>query len=339
MKRWMPAFLIAAMLAAGLFMALADGNGGGATPTDLATGTDLRLNTAVWADIAEPDDVARFAFTPAADRTYVLRSLEGSNTAAVLYDAGLNALASAASESGDFVLRAPLQKDRRYYLTALCGPDLAELGMFGPYRVILTEEETRVGTFFGDEYQTLIWTLDSSGTLTLSGSGGMADGLFSAEDLDPSQVTALVLAPGITRAGASAFVGFTALERVTLPGGPFTVGASAFDGCAALTDVYYPGTARDWAASVAVAEGNAPLAGAVRHCTRAFAHVLDLPDSLTEVEAEALRNLPGIDAVRVPASLRVLDLTALDPDAVLLLPAGSPWIAWAEAHGFDYGLE
>lgn len=345
MKRLLLPMLLCALLAAGLCLVQADA-GGAATATDLATCTDLALNVPIYIDTEQTEDRAWFTYVSTAGQTYVLQSLDAeeraSNTAVTLCDGQLTVLATAASESGNFSLTCSLAAGSRYFIAAGWGEELAAYGMRNSYWMVLTKSGTTVGTFIGAPYDfpTLFWALDSAGTLTLSGSGAMGDGeidfLTSAQK---ASVTSLVIAPGITGIGASSFSGLTALESVTLPRGLTVIGASAFSGCTALTDVRYPGTARQWAAEVTVGSGNAALTGATIRCTRTFSHVLDLPSSLTVIEAQALSDLPGIEAVRIPDSLDTMDLTALDPDVVLLLPAGSPWIAWALSNGFDYGIE
>ena len=115
------------------------------------------------------------------------------------------------------------------------------------------------------------WVLPLDGTLTISGTGEMAD-----YDIDNapwysfrSQVKSVVIEDGVTRIGISAFKNCDALTDVTIPNGVSSIGeyafsdcssltsvtipnsvtsigSSAFDGCGALKDVYYGGYGMDW---------------------------------------------------------------------------------------------
>ena len=115
------------------------------------------------------------------------------------------------------------------------------------------------------------WVLPLDGTLTISGTGEMAD-----YDIDNapwysfrSQVKSVVIEDGVTRIGISAFKNCDALTDVTIPNGVSSIGeyafsdcssltsvtipnsvtsigSSAFDGCGELKDVYYGGYGMDW---------------------------------------------------------------------------------------------
>jgi len=100
------------------------------------------------------------------------------------------------------------------------------------------------------------WNYDaSSGTLTISGSGPMADILWEfqyREDLYAYRpdwyayrdfIRTLKVEEGITHLGAGTFYQFPALTSVTLPASIASVGNRAFDGCGALSTVCFSGNA------------------------------------------------------------------------------------------------
>ena len=88
----------------------------------------------------------------------------------------------------------------------------------------------------------LTWTLDSDGTLTISGSGDMYDyGFLSAPWYGSrSRVKSAVIAEGVTSIGRYAFDGCTSLTSVTIPDSVTSIGNGAFRGCTSLASVTIP---------------------------------------------------------------------------------------------------
>ena len=89
----------------------------------------------------------------------------------------------------------------------------------------------------------LTWTLDSEGTLTISGTGRMTD--YSSNAPAPwadqaDQITAVVVEAGVTTVGGSSFKGCTNLTTVTLADGVEYIETAAFNGCTALSDITIP---------------------------------------------------------------------------------------------------
>ncbi len=112
------------------------------------------------------------------------------------------------------------------------------------------------------------WTLSQTGTLTFTGEGDMTDYSYGIGGyLD--KVTKVVINPGMTRIGHSAFSGMVNLTEVSIPNTVTEIGGSAFYGCKSLTTVTLP-------SSVTKIDGylfaNSGL--------KAFA----FPNSITEVE-------------------------------------------------------
>ena len=121
------------------------------------------------------------------------------------------------------------------------------------------------------------WTLDASGTLTISGKGAMADYyIFSVPWYDTrSQVKTVIIKNGVTSIGNcaldvcssepsvtipnsvtsianGAFSNCSSLTSVTIPDGVTSIGESAFYGCSSLTNVTIPKSVTsigDWAFS------------------------------------------------------------------------------------------
>ena len=88
----------------------------------------------------------------------------------------------------------------------------------------------------------LNWTLDDEGTLTISGTGAMYDGLgfFSLLYYDVLDIRAVVVEEGVTSIGEDAFYECLNLERVTIPDSVTSIGFGAFFVCPNLKCVTIP---------------------------------------------------------------------------------------------------
>ncbi len=90
--------------------------------------------------------------------------------------------------------------------------------------------------------QGVSWTLDSSGLLTISGTGSIDNYSYSNQPWYPyrSSVTAVSVSDGVTAIGDRAFYGFSALTKVTIPSSVTSIGGYAFYNCTSLTNVTIP---------------------------------------------------------------------------------------------------
>ncbi|GAB6012322.1 leucine-rich repeat domain-containing protein [Viscerimonas tarda] len=82
----------------------------------------------------------------------------------------------------------------------------------------------------------LFWSLNS-GTLTISGTGAMADAPWYDYRTD---ITTIEIQDGATTIGYGAFRGCSALRSVAIPNGVVTIGEGAFFECSALPSVVIP---------------------------------------------------------------------------------------------------
>ena len=94
------------------------------------------------------------------------------------------------------------------------------------------------------------WVLDDNGTLTISGSGDMAN-YNLIMPLAPwyvyrATIKTVVIEKGVTRIGNSAFQNFTKLTSVTIPNSVISIEKYAFLNCTNRTNVYYTGTKTEW---------------------------------------------------------------------------------------------
>lgn len=95
----------------------------------------------------------------------------------------------------------------------------------------------------GDSGSNVTWLLDDNGTLTISGSGKIED---YRSDIDQpwysnrSDITSVVIEPGVTSIGLLAFYKCSNLTSITIPSGLTSIGEMAFFNCSALTSVTIP---------------------------------------------------------------------------------------------------
>ena len=161
--------------------------------------------------------------------------------------------------------------------------------------------------------ENVTWALDSSGVLTISGTGRMTD--YSSEETPSyaeNNITSVIINNGITHIGSNAFYNLSALMSVTIPESVVSIGSSAFSGCTglsnlslsdglseigdsafagctALTDVAVPGSVRTI--------GNSSFSG----CTELSS--LSLSDGLSEIGDSAFAGCTALTNVAVPGSV------------------------------------
>ena len=125
----------------------------------------------------------------------------------------------------------------------------------------------------------LMWELSTDYTLTISGTGEMANYTsYQSRTTAPwgpyyLRLKTVVLQPGVTSIGDSAFYDCTSLESVTIPDGVLSIGDSAFRGCFALTSITIP-------------DGVTSIPPSAFATCLALTSVM-IPDSVTSIDAGA----------------------------------------------------
>ena len=116
---------------------------------------------------------------------------------------------------------------------------LADLGVGGNAIVASAESSGNCG----DSGSNVTWSLDDDGTLTISGSGKIED---CRSDIDQpwysnrSDITSVVIEPGVTSIGSQAFYECSNLTSITIPSGLTSIGEQAFGNCTGLTSITIP---------------------------------------------------------------------------------------------------
>ena len=86
----------------------------------------------------------------------------------------------------------------------------------------------------------ITWTLDDSGNLTLSGSGEMWNNGYDDSPFKDYEIRKATVKYGITSIGESAFLGCRGMTELTLPNSVTSIGDCAFYGCSGLTELTLP---------------------------------------------------------------------------------------------------
>ncbi len=142
----------------------------------------------------------------------------------------------------------------------------------------------------------LTWTLDSEGTLTISGSGAMEDYGMAKAPWYQKQITAVVIEPGVTTIGDYAFFewyGATGgVTSVVISDSVTTIGRSAFQNCDALTSIMIPDT-------VTTIKDNA-----FSSCTGLTS--ITIPNSITDIRIGVFSGCGSLTSVTIPDSVTTI---------------------------------
>ena len=127
----------------------------------------------------------------------------------------------------------------------------------------------------------LTWTLDDSGTLSISGTGAMPN--YSSSSRAPwygdrASIKSVTIADGVTNIGAYAFSRCTGLTSVSIPSSVTKIGASAFES-SGLTSVSIPSSVTKIGASAFSFSGLTSVT---------------IPSSVTSIDSYAFANISGL---------------------------------------------
>ena len=129
----------------------------------------------------------------------------------------------------------------------------------------------------------ITWTLDDSGNLTLSGSGEMWNYGIVTSPFKDYGIKTVTIGDGITSIGDYAFYSCRGLTELTLPNSVTSIGGCAFEGCNGLTELTLPNTLERIVAS------------AFRGCSGLTE--LTLPSSVTRIEKNAFSDCSGLEKI------------------------------------------
>ena len=145
----------------------------------------------------------------------------------------------------------------------------------------------------------LTWTLDSEGTLTISGTGAMTD--YSNGSSVPwyrsrSSIKSVTIPNSVTSIGDYAFFNCSSLASVTIPDGVTSIGDHAFEGCSSL-------------ASVTIPDSVTSIGGSVFYGCSSLASVT-IPNSVTSIGDYAFYYCSSLASVTIPDSVTSIGSSA-----------------------------
>ena len=158
----------------------------------------------------------------------------------------------------------------------------------------------------------LTWTLDSDGTLTISGTGPIESWAAPSWDEMGDRIVAVSIGNGVTSIGAWAFAYCTSLTSVTIPDSVTSIGYEAFYKCTSLTSIVIPDsvTSIDIQAfvdctsltSVTILAGVTSVGdGAFRGCASLTS--VTIPDGVTSIGYETFMYCTSLTSVTIPDSV------------------------------------
>ena len=150
------------------------------------------------------------------------------------------------------------------------------------------------------------WTF-SSGTLTISGTGAMADYGYDNENRAPwysyaSSIKKAVIQNGITRIGSCAFDQCTNLADVSIPNTVTTIGNNSFQLCSSLTSISFPNSLKTIEHSVFFGSGLTSVT---------------VPDSVTRIDNSAFSGCGGLISAKLGNGIRKIDEYLFTEDSKL----------------------
>ena len=145
----------------------------------------------------------------------------------------------------------------------------------------------------------ITWTLDDSGNLTLSGSGEMWNNGYDDSPFKDYEIRKATVKYGITSIGESAFLGCRGMTELTLPNGVMSIGGNAFEGCSGLEKIAVESgnscyDSRDNCNSIIDTEFNTLIVG----CKNSV-----IPNSVTSIGYYAFYGCSGLTELTLPDSV------------------------------------
>ena len=135
----------------------------------------------------------------------------------------------------------------------------------------------------------ITWTLDDSGNLTLSGSGEMWNYGYVTSPFKDYGIKTVTIEYGITSIGDYVFRGCCGMTELTLPNSVTSIGGNAFEGCSGLTELTLPNSVTS-------------IADDAFHGCRGLTE-LTLPNSVTSIGDGAFRGCRGLTKLTLPNSV------------------------------------
>ena len=175
--------------------------------------------------------------------------------------------------------------------------------------------------------ESLTWTLDDAGILTISGTGPMTDYYYHHADGHApwyslrESIVSVVVEEGITAVGNYAFHGCNGIGDVSLPESLTGIGQWAFNGCTGLGNITLPQSVHSIGShafygcaglsSIVLPEGVTEISDyAFSWCTALEG--ITLPDSVTDIGVHAFWNCTSLSSITIPDSVTGIGESAFE---------------------------
>ena len=135
----------------------------------------------------------------------------------------------------------------------------------------------------------ITWTLDDLGNLTLSGSGEMWNYGYDDSPFKDYGIKTVTIGDGITSIGRWAFYGCNGLTELTLPNSVTSIGNYVFYGCSGLTKLTLPNSV------TRIGDG--------AFCDCSGLTELTLPNSIASIGESAFYGCSGLTELTLPSSM------------------------------------
>lgn len=189
---------------------------------------ELPLDTDIT---VESDDTVLYIFTPETNGFY---KKTGWGNAA-FYDSDLNEIDTFDLNSGSY-----LRAGETYYVSLNAGTSQQSYSFTLSEQADLPDAVVKAGYFYGR-----IWSFDSNGVLSYSGSGSIESASYTGLDhVDAAEVKEIVFEDGITGCGSSNYESALYskcknLTKVTFAASVSNIGQALFQGCSSLREVVF----------------------------------------------------------------------------------------------------
>ena len=176
-------------------------------------------------------------------------------------------------------------------------------------------EKTDASVLKHGETSRIAWQLDTSGTVTIRGSGVIQKGLTDSWDFT-GDVTNVMIEEGITGIGDKAFSGFSGIKNVILPNGLKSIGKEAFASCEKMMEIIIPEsveTIGNSAFSSCKSLQNVKLPGSVKeiegntfiYCSNLKS--INIPEGVTKIGANSFFACSHLQIIEIPGSVTQID--------------------------------
>ena len=167
----------------------------------------------------------------------------------------------------------------------------------------------------GAQGDNLTWTLDDAGTLTISGTGAMADYEFLHQTpwySDMSNVTSIVISDGVTAIGDYAFWGCNKASSVKIGSTVESIGEYSFSECSSIKSITLPESVQSIAPaafmectgleSINIPAGVTKIEGSTFYSCSNLKSIT-IPDGVTTIGLHAFTKCTSLESIEIPASV------------------------------------